>query len=243
MRQFLAATSHSKQLFGPAGQHGFTDLLDMATKYACEHFEEILASGKEQFLSLPFGELKEIISNDYLGVTNEEVVLSAVIQWAHHDLEARAALFPDILSLVRLPFVSSQFLNHVAKEVLVQNDQCQFYIDEAHKYKAWPNRRWELRHSCRILPRKPSSLRNSILFPICGPIHFVEQYDVDTDTLTALGQSNISINLRGFCVIAYNGYLYVIGGYDRGSYSNSVDRYHLKEKVWSASRPMVHPRM
>ena len=233
-----------------ARQHGFTDLLDVAMKYACEHFEEVVTSDEEHIMSLPFDVLKDMISNDYLGVTHEEVVLSAVIRWAHHDLEERGALFPDLMSVVRLPFVSSEFLIlcRVQQEFLMHNDQCRLYIDEARAYKMWPHRRWELRHSCRIKSRKNLNLRNSILYPICEPSYCVEQYNINTDTLATLGQSNISNNLQGFSVTAYNGYLYTIGGSvwlpdGSTSYSNSVDRYHLKENVWSKGAPMIHPRM
>ena len=49
-------------------------------KYACEHFEEVVTSDEEHVMSLPFDVLKDMISNDYLGVTHEEVVLSAVMR-------------------------------------------------------------------------------------------------------------------------------------------------------------------
>ena len=225
-----------------ARQHGFTDLLDVAIRYACEHFEEVVTSDEQHVMSLPFDMLKDMISNDYLGVTHEGVVLSAVMRWAHHDLKERRALFPDLMSVVRLPFVSAPFLSRVEQDVLMSNDQCRLYIDEAHAYKMWPNRRWELRHSCRIKSRKTLNLRNSILYP--NSISYcVEQYDINSGTLATLGQSNISNKLVSFSVTAYNGYLYTIGGsvWSHGI-SNSVDRYHLKENVWSKGAPMIHPR-
>ena len=84
-----------------------------------EHFEEIIQC--EEFLRLPSDQLIDIISRDEVRVSCEEQVYKAVLQWVYHDVESRRDDFKNIISNVRLPFVSFDFLSeHVEREHLIQ---------------------------------------------------------------------------------------------------------------------------
>lgn len=64
----------------------------------------------------------EIVSQDELHVTSEEVVFEAVVRWVKHEREAREIEMPRLLTCVRLPLVTPQFLSDkVATEELVRS--------------------------------------------------------------------------------------------------------------------------
>lgn len=228
-----------------AGLHNCSYLFDLCTKFASDHFEEIIAC--DEYLYLPCDQLKDLISRDEVRVTCEEAVYSAVLQWVYHDLESRKSSFPEIMSHVRLPFVSSQFLSgNVEQEMLIQNeDKCQAYIQEAYIYKKSPEKRPQLRYSPRAKPRKPSGLHDVILSAggMCKnhPISAVEQYDLDTNTWTVL--CNLDMARFGLAACFHGGCLYAIGGYNYDiGYLNSIECYNVKENSWSKATPMLQPR-
>lgn len=226
-----------------AGMHNCPCLFDMCTKYASDHFEEVIAS--EDYLYLPYDQLKDLISRDEVRVTCEEEVYTAVMRWVYHDLEARRDSFPEIMSHVRLPFVSSQFLSgSVEQEKLVQNEgQCRLYIQEAYTYKESPEKRPQLKYSPRAKPRKPSGLQDTILTigGMCknNPLSAVEQYELDSGRWTVL--NHLETARFGLAACFHNGCLYAIGGYNDG-YLNSVECYKVKENTWSKAAPMLQAR-
>ena len=169
--------------------HGCKSLLQICTEFAMEHFEEIVQC--EEFLQLPSDQLIDFIARDEVRVSCEEQVYKAVLQWVYHDIESRRDDFKEIISHVRLPFVSSEFLSEqVEREQLIQERQCQDYIEEAYLYKSSPEKRPSLKHSPRARPRKPSGLQDVILctggMSKTHPLSFIEQYDLRTDSWTTI---------------------------------------------------------
>lgn len=228
-----------------AGMHNCSVLFNICTKYASDHFEDVTSC--DEYLYLPGDQLKDLISLDDLRVTCEEKVYSAVVEWVYHDLESRRNSFPEILSHVRLPFVSSQFLSaSVEQEVLIQDEvQCQLYIQEAHTYKESPEKRSQLKYSPRARPRKPSGLKDLILTVggMCKnhPLSAVEQYDLDSNNWTVL--SDLETARFGLAACFLGGCLYAIGGYnDALGYLNSVECYNVKENTWSKAASMLQAR-
>ena len=62
------------------------------------------------------------MSQDELHVTSEEVVFEAVVRWVKHEREVREVEMPRLLTCVRLPLVTPQFLSDkVATEELVRS--------------------------------------------------------------------------------------------------------------------------
>lgn len=228
-----------------AGLHNCTFMFELCTKYALDHFEEVIAC--DEYLHLPSDQLKDLISKDDMRIAHEEEVYSAVLRWVYHDLPARRDEFPEIMSHVRLPFVSSQFLSgEVEQESLIRNEeQCQFYIQEAYLYKKSPEKRPMLRYSPRSKPRKPSGLQDVILTAggMCknSPLSVVEQYDLNTDSWAKL--CHMDTPRFGLAVSFSNGVMYAIGGYnDQLGYLSSVECYRIKEDRWSKTTPMLQAR-
>ena len=91
------------------------------------------------------------MSQDELHVTSEEVVFEAAVRWVKHEREAREAEMPRLLTCVRLPLVTPQFLSDkVATEELVRSShkcRCvQLIPNNVHTYTS---RFWcEVVHTC-----------------------------------------------------------------------------------------------
>lgn len=228
-----------------AGLHNCKQLFELCTEFAAENFERVV--GCEEYLSLPCSELKDLISRDEVRVSCEEQVYAGVLKWVYHDLESRREEFPSLMSHVRLPFVSSEFLSgKVEEEYLMQSEeQCQEFIQEAYLYKSSPEKRPSLKHSPRTKPRKISGLQDVILaaggMSKNQPTSSVEQYDMRTDTWTDLTAMEVPRYSLAAC--CHDGNLYMIGGYSEKIGSlNSVERYSIKEDKWSMVSPMHHAR-
>lgn len=133
-------------------------------------------------MQLSHKDVADIISKDELNVRGEEVVFEAVLNWikfgnrgkissfqssSHNQSESfenqgtssslkndREQYLPNILTLVRLPLLTPQFLaDHVATESLIRmNHRCRDLLDEAKDYHLMPERRLLLQ-SFRTRPR------------------------------------------------------------------------------------------
>lgn len=100
-----------------------------------------------------FEELIDIVRRDELNVHNEENIFEACMRWIKWD-DSRIPLLPQVLSKVRLPLLTPQFLaDRVATEDLVRsNHKCRDLIDEAKDFHLMPERRG-LVQSFRTRPR------------------------------------------------------------------------------------------
>ena len=230
-----------------AGQCKLLPLYGSCQDFACEYFEEVMASG--EYLSVPCDELIDLISSDDLRVSREEVVYSAVLRWVYHDFESRKEYFPAVMRYIRLPFVSSHFLSSIEQEILMQDEQCRGFIEEARVYKKTPEQRRLLRNSCRrIEPRKPFGLKDVILSvgrdTACKE---VEQCDVKTNRCRVLSRMETGRYMHAACFL--DGCLYITGGgleeeVDHGiMLLGSVECYHVKENRWYSVAPMLQARM
>ena len=116
-------------------------------------FKEVVNS--REFMELPEEGLIEYLSDNNLGVPNEDPVFEAMVKWVVHKPEERGDTFERILQHCRLPFASSVFLCHVvSKEPMVkQSEKCMGILDEARTYHMLPECRNELASS-RTVPRK-----------------------------------------------------------------------------------------
>lgn len=96
-----------------------SSLVDACEKFIQQHFHDVSLS--EEFFNLPFQELLDLIKRDELFVTSEEQVFEAVIRWVKKDPELRKEHLPLLLSKVRMPLLSPQYLtDKVAKEELIR---------------------------------------------------------------------------------------------------------------------------
>lgn len=139
---------------------GHAQLVSSADKFINYEFPSI--SHSDEFCQLPCRDLIEIIKRDELNCSSEEVVFDAAMRWVKHDPE-RSSLLPEVLSYIRLPSLSPQFLaDNVATEELIRtNHQCRDLLDEAKDFHLMPERR-ELLQSYRTRPRGNDFVRGYI---------------------------------------------------------------------------------
>ncbi len=226
----------------PSNCLGFAALADLhhckwfqetCTEYALKHYEEVVCT--EEFLSLPCDQLKQIISRDEIRVPSEETVYNSVLQWVYYDLPSRKETVASVMSCVRLPFVSTDFLaNNVEQEHLLLSEKvCKEYIQEAVLYKYSPEKRANLRNSPRTKPRIPNGLQDAIVaiggMSRDGPLSTIEQFDSITDTWVSL--TDLSSPRYGVAACCLDGCLYTIGGCIN-ELSESVQCYNLSKRQW-----------
>uniref|UniRef100_T1GHS7 BTB domain-containing protein n=1 Tax=Megaselia scalaris TaxID=36166 RepID=T1GHS7_MEGSC len=116
-------------------------LISAADKYINLYFTKV--SQCDEFLSLPFDELIELIRKDELNVTTEETIFEACMRWIKFDEINRSKQLPEVLARVRLPLLSPQFLaDRVATEDLIRKShKCRDLLDEAKDFHLMPERR------------------------------------------------------------------------------------------------------
>ncbi|CAH0395259.1 unnamed protein product [Bemisia tabaci] len=116
-------------------------LKDAAEKYIQQYFHEVSLS--EEFLALGLPEIIDLVKRDELYVSSEEQVFEAVMKWVNRDSLTRSEHLAKLLTLVRLPLLTPQYLSdRVSKEELIRfSHECRDLLDEARDYHLMPERR------------------------------------------------------------------------------------------------------
>ena len=197
-----------------ADLHSCPELLGEAQRYARKHFPEVRSS--DEFVTLSFNSIVDLISSDELGVLAEEDVFEAVIQWVKHNRAERESHLADLIRHIRYELLSSNYvLKHVAEEeILNSNPGCKDFIINALKYHLMsPSER--AIHSRQVASRVRVGGPQSIV--IVGgqapkAIRNIEVYDVKNH-VCKLGPELVSRRCR--CgVTVLNGSVYAVGGFD-----------------------------
>lgn len=165
--------------FGDSMSHA--NLVAAADKFINKKFGDI--SNEEEFMQLPYPELVAIIQRDELNCASEEIIFDACMRWVKFNEADRSSLLPEVLSKVRLPLLSPQFLaDSVATEELIRSShKCRDLLDEAKDFHLMPERR-ELLSSYRTRPRGTDFIQGEI-FAVGGltksgdAVSTVEIYD------------------------------------------------------------------
>jgi kelch-like protein 18 len=92
-------------------------------KKACAVVGRFLPDVSKQaaFHELSTSRLIELVSDDTLTVTTENVVYEACMEWVHFDVKARQHEVGEVLSAVRLPLLSTEFLaDTVSRDPLIE---------------------------------------------------------------------------------------------------------------------------
>uniref|UniRef100_T1IKW7 Kelch-like protein diablo n=1 Tax=Strigamia maritima TaxID=126957 RepID=T1IKW7_STRMM len=240
--EFLKKRLHPSNVLGIrsfADSMGCLSLVQEANKYIQKHFVDV--SKSEEFLSLQFKDIKDIIDRDELFVVSEEQVFEGVMSWVKKD-NLRHALLPCLLTAVRMPLLTPHFLtDRVATEELIRNSlKCRDLVDEAKDYYLMPERR-PLLQSFRTRPR--------CCVDIVGMIYAVGGLTKSGDSLSTVevydpivGRWQIaeamSMLRSRVGVATMNNKLYAIGGYNGVERLNTVEMFDPKTKIWNKVAPM-----
>ncbi|XP_052788895.1 kelch-like protein 24 isoform X2 [Mya arenaria] len=124
-----------------AKSHECKELAKKSWYNILECFTEVCMS--EDFNYLDTGEMFEIINDDDLQVTNEEIVCDAVFRWYRFDPENRQESASKLFEHLRLPLLSSEYLLQEVEpmELVVKDQRCREVVKEAISYQMLPSRR------------------------------------------------------------------------------------------------------
>lgn len=108
---------------------------------------------------VPF-QVEELIGSSSLNVASEEEAFQATMAWVRHDPKERTQFLSRLMSKVRLPLLSRNFLmSRVDSEELIREDSgCKELLLEAMRYHLQPEQRASLA-SERTMDRRPDGIR------------------------------------------------------------------------------------
>ncbi|XP_043231465.1 kelch-like protein 18 isoform X2 [Amphibalanus amphitrite] len=221
-----------------------TALAGAADTYIQKWFASVTES--EEFLQLGERELRDILARDELHVDTEELVFEAALRWVKHDTELRTECLPGLLSLVRMPLLTPQYLtDHVATEPLIRSSHlCRDLLDEARDYMLMPERRPAMR-SFVARPRCCSDIVGLIyavggLAKCGGSLSTVEVFHPVTGLWTMAERMSGTRSRVG--VATLDGRLYAIGGFNGRDRLATVEVFDPRAGTWEQATPMNYRR-
>uniref|UniRef100_A0A1B0G0A7 Kelch-like protein diablo n=1 Tax=Glossina morsitans morsitans TaxID=37546 RepID=A0A1B0G0A7_GLOMM len=113
-----------------ADKQSCKELYDFSHKYIMEHFDDLLE--QEDLLLLPFEQIRELVKDEQPR-PNTENAYKVSMNWIKHDPDQRKVHLAELISLIRLPLASTQFLaTHVVTECLLREDhKCNEFLIQA----------------------------------------------------------------------------------------------------------------
>ena len=219
-------------------------LFQVAHKFAVENFEEVIAT--EEFLLQPYDSLETFIEYESLQISNEERLITGVLEWIRHD-KARRDYSTKLLKRLHLLRVSPSFLKDVllTDEVISKSSECKKLVLE----------------TIEALESPAARLRGAYEFPLFGG-----RYYKNSRLLFAVGGEALGVTLdsveffnpvldqwvssipdeeplvsithmhqgRSYASLVTTGrHAYVIGGRSSSlQIIGSVERYELPENKW-----------
>ncbi|XP_045195642.2 kelch-like protein 6 isoform X1 [Mercenaria mercenaria] len=145
-----------------AKAHECKELAKKAWYVILENFTDVCKT--EDFNFLDADEMYEIINDDDLQVTNEEIVCDSVFRWYRFDPENRMEHTSKLFEHLRLPLLSSEYLlNEVEPmELVVNNQKCRDIVREAISYQMLPSRRPDF-NSPRVTFRRYANMEEVLV--------------------------------------------------------------------------------
>ncbi|KAG6446599.1 hypothetical protein O3G_MSEX004526 [Manduca sexta] len=214
--------------------------------YIRQNFSRILKECNE-FKSLSYDELEDILRDDELNVRNEEIVFQAVKTWVEHDLENRGKYIPSLLSCVRFGHISYKYFKSkiLQWQPINKDEKCQEALYPAVVFltllDSRPGTEADLNDPL-ARPRIPFE----ILFAVGGwsagsPTSFVETYDTRADRwFLSIHMDLTPRAYHGLCTL--NNLIYMIGGFDGSDHFNTVRCYDPVANTWHERACMYQAR-
>lgn len=131
--------------------HGCEELQSAATVFSSHYFTQV--QKKEEYLRLPYDEVKTFLSRDQLNVSSESDVFRAAMAWLLHKDERRKHVH-ELLDLVRLPLLDTkELLTSVGRNpLIVQDPRCVKMLIDAMQCHILADSKTEVSFRCIDLP-------------------------------------------------------------------------------------------
>ncbi|NXV49285.1 KLH10 protein, partial [Uria aalge] len=218
------------------------ELREAAHVFILRHFEEVTRLSTE-FLDLSIEEFTHILEKDELNVKQEETAFEAILKWIDHAPQDRRRHIAVLLGKVRLALMHAEyFMNNVKTHQYVQdNEECKALIikalTEMYNLDMYGQSSSDFTHPL-TRPRLPCA----ILFAVGGwsggsPTNAIETYDSRADqwvNVTCEQEGPLAYHGTAY----FNGFVYVVGGFDSMDYFSSVKRFDPLNKTWQQVAPM-----
>ena len=206
-----------------------------------------IVASTDDFKKLSCNELIGFIKDDKVNVASEDVVFDAVLGWIRHDPGNRKSSLEKILETVRLPFCTSDRLQHMTDTCALFTRKCFEYLHEAMAFQAASVHRHEI-SSCRTVPRNNVRMK-SCLLTVGGVTpsedvdvkHYLcEYYEKDTScwkSLTTLPQSVGYLDS-----VCYTDRGLVVTGGGKGGAMDLCLLFDVATKKWEEMPPLITER-
>ncbi|CAG5133354.1 unnamed protein product [Candidula unifasciata] len=114
----------------------------------------LLLCKQQEFLSLPVDKLVEIVSDDDLNVTMEEIVYEACMAWVEEDQDSRKQSLAEVMRCVRFANISSYYFCDKIKTNLLLRDNPEIValLNTITCYHMLKNRQHEM--DVKLMPRR-----------------------------------------------------------------------------------------
>lgn len=136
-------------------------------QFILDNFSKIVM--KPEFCDLELYEIKLILEHEFTDLPGEDELSEALLKWLEKDVEGRKDHIKAIFGLLRLPFVSGEYLFHQLGQEhtdLIAKYELSPLVDEAKKYFTLPARQPEFwTESTR---QRPASLFEDVVMVIEG---------------------------------------------------------------------------
>ena len=235
--QFLSESlnaSNCLALESFASQYNCDSLRQATIKYKYQHFVDVVKS--EDFLSLGFDQVKELMCEDELNISEEEQVYEAVMSWVKHDLSSRECFLPDLFKCLRLFSMSKCSIQKIlnTEELVGKSLSCTNILNSGLDFFLFPDR-W----LGKLLKHRKSIEREEYVIALTGGYEYESDYDFfsrenfcfvlatkEWHPLCTMPDSFFPQS-SGICASPCRGRLYVMG-----DYSSSVSCFKPQKNTW-----------
>ncbi|XP_031173609.1 kelch-like protein 8 isoform X1 [Sander lucioperca] len=224
-----------------AESHNRVDLMDMADRYACEHFTEVVEC--EDFTCVSPQHLRTLLSSSELNIHSETEVYNAAVKWLKANPQHHEAWLDQIMSQVRLPLLPVEFLSGtVSKDEMIKgNLSCRDLMDEARNYHLHLSNKvvLDFEYSVRTIPRKHTA---GVLFCVGGrggsgdPFRSIECYSITKNSWFFGPEMNS--RRRHVGVISVEGKVYAVGGHDGNEHLGNMEMFDPLTNKWMMKASM-----
>ncbi|XP_036406227.1 kelch-like protein 29 [Megalops cyprinoides] len=225
-----------------------TELHSMAKAFALQNFPEV--ASQEEILSVSKDDFISYLSNDSLNTKAEELVYETVIKWIKKDPANRVQHVPELLAVVRLPFIHPSYLLNVVdnEELIKSSEACRDLVNEAKRYHMLPHARQEMQ-TPRTRPRLSAGVAEVIV--LVGGRQAIGMNQRSLTAVTCFNPQNNKwyplaslpfYDREFFSVVSAGDNIYLSGGMESGVTVADVWCYMSLLDNWNLVSRMTVPR-